>query len=657
MQSIVDPGASPNPERAPLKKLYALASELSSEKQSKLLKIVAELEYSTHAGQNNLDVPCLNKHALFEDLFEFAPDGYLVVDHTGRILLANQRLEEQFGYKHQELIGMPVERLVEASLQDRHREHIREYFSAPYTRPMGFSSELMGRRKDGSHFPVDITLGPFSHSGEILVIAAVRDNSERMQAEVRLREQQQLIDSVISIAPVIFFKVNRLGVIETSIGNSPAAVREGANPVGRSIYEVYSQTPHILEHFERAMRGHSGTYTVELDGHMYYTTYSPVQNGSDDISGMIGVAYDLTEYHQVVEALNQSEARFRAIFEHANLGIKLLDLQGRIVTSNPAFQKMLGYSAEELREMTYLDLTAPMDRWRHKTLLDELLAGERDQFRIEKRYLCKDNSLIWGRLSMSLFRDKDDQAAYAIGMVENITHQKQITAELTEVQRRLIDSRENERLFLAQELHDGPLQELQAMQFLFAELEQGNGASASLETGRETLLKVSSALREICGNLRPPTLAPFGLEKALRSYLDDFRDHHPELQVEADLMSDGQTLPEHVRLTLYRIFQNAMTNIVKHAAARHVRVQFDLDDEQIRLEIRDDGRGFKVPARLVELVRQGHFGVVGSIERAEAIGGKLQIDSQPGRGTHIQVLIPRQESYQPASLEGYLHLD
>jgi PAS domain S-box-containing protein len=558
MRSIIDPGLPPKPKQNPLEKLKALASELENNKQSMLLKIIAELEISSRAAQNAEN--------------DSSPDQVTLTD-------------------------------------------------------------------------------------ESLVLAAVRENSERLLAEARLREQQQLIDSVISIAPVIFFKVNRLGVIETSIGNSPAAVREGANPVGKSIYQVYSHAPHILEHFEKAMQGQSGMYTVELDGRVYYTSYSPVQNGTEEISGMIGVAYDLTEYHQVVEALHQSEARFRAIFEQANLGIKLLDSHGRIVASNPAFQKMLGYSETELHQMTYLDLTAPMDRWRHKALLDELLAGERDQFRIEKRYLCKDNSLIWGRLSMSLFRDKEGQAAYAIGMVENVTRQKQITSELTEVQRRLIDSRENERLFLAQELHDGPLQELQAMQFLFAELEQDNGSSASLEKGRETLRHVSDALREICGNLRPPTLAPFGLEKALRSYLDEFREQHPELQVQADLMSDGQTLPEHVRLTLYRIFQNAMVNVVKHAAAQHVWVLFHLDDKQIRLEIRDDGRGFKVPARLVELVRQGHFGVVGSIERAEAIGGKLLVQSEPGQGTRIEVIIPRQESYQPAPLEDYLHLD
>lgn len=558
MRSIIDPGISPNPKQSPLEKLKALASELDSNKQSMLLKIIAELEISSRAAQN---------------------------------------------------------------------------------------TEI-----DSS--PEQDTL-----TNESLVTTAVRENSESVHAEARLREQQQLIDAVISIAPVIFFKVNRLGVIETSIGNSPAAAREGVNPIGKSIYQVYSHAPHILEHFEKAMQGQSGMYTVEMDGRVYYTSYSPVHNGTEEISGMIGVAYDLTEYHQVVEALHQSEARFRAIFEQANLGIKLLDSQGKIVASNPAFQKMLGYSEKELRQMTYIDLTAPMDRWRHKALLDELLAGERDQFRIEKRYLCKDNSLIWGRLSMSLFRDKEGHAAYAIGIVENVTRQKQITSELTEVQRRLIDSRENERLFLAQELHDGPLQELQAMQFLFAELEQDNGTSTSLEKGRETLRHVSDALREICGNLRPPTLAPFGLEKALRSYLDELRDQHPELHVETDLMSDGQTLPEHVRLTLFRIFQNAMANVVKHAAAKHVWVQFHLDDEQIRLEIRDDGRGFKVPARLVELVRQGHFGVVGSIERAEAIGGKLLVHSEPGQGTDIEVIIPRQESYQPTPLEDLLHLD
>jgi PAS domain S-box-containing protein len=318
---------------------------------------------------------------------------------------------------------------------------------------------------------------------------------------------------------------------------------------------------------------------------------------------------------------------------------------------------MLGYSADELREMTYTNLTHPDDRIWHTQLLEELLSGKREQFRIEKRYMRKDGKVIWGRLSMSLFRSKDDEPAYAIGMVENVTEQKQMRAELAELQRLLMESGENERLYLAQELHDGPLQDLQVINFQLSAMEMnshlGNGDQDTLEETKESLHEVSTALRAICGELRPPALAPFGLEKAIRSYLDQLQERNPDLKIKADLMEDEQNLPERVRLALFRIFQHTVLNVSNHAQAEHMWVKFALNEERIELEIRDDGRGFQVPERWIELVRQGHFGLVGALERAEAIGGKMQIQSHPGEGTRIRVTVPRQEEYQPEHIERF----
>jgi signal transduction histidine kinase len=234
-------------------------------------------------------------------------------------------------------------------------------------------------------------------------------------------------------------------------------------------------------------------------------------------------------------------------------------------------------------------------------------------------------------------------------MVENITYQKQIRAELDEVQRRLIDSREAERLHLSQELHDGPLQELQSINFVLSELEnkavgQEPVDQAQVEQAQESLSEVSRALRIICGDLRPPALAPFGLEKAIRSFLNQSVEINPELQFVANLQEDGQVLPEHIRLALFRILQHTLQNTIKHAQASQVHVIFSFDEEQIFLEIRDNGRGFRVPGRWIELVRDGHFGLVGANERARAIGGKLTIESEPGKGTIVRVVVSRSDT-------------
>jgi PAS domain S-box-containing protein len=128
--------------------------------------------------------------AMFEGLFEFAPDGIIVVDGQGRIVRANKQLERMFGYSREELSVLDHDVLLPERYRDKHREHRAKYMSEPRVRPMGTGLELYGRRKDGSEFPVDISLGvlkPLSGENDILVLAVIRDFTERKQAEEKLR--------------------------------------------------------------------------------------------------------------------------------------------------------------------------------------------------------------------------------------------------------------------------------------------------------------------------------------------------------------------------------------------------------------------------------------------------------------------------------------
>lgn len=217
--------------------------------------------------------------------------------------------------------------------------------------------------------------------------------------------------------------------------------------------------------------------------------------------------------------------------------------------------------------------------------------------------------------------------------------------ELTEAQQRLADNREAERLHIAQELHDGPVQELYGVHFQIA----GIGPRVTPDL-RDSITMVDAAieavvtsLRSICGELRPPALTSFGLQAAIRSHAISVAEAEPSLQIHLDLMDDGQTLPEHTRLALFRIYQEALNNIRQHAQARHASVLFTLDAEQVVLEIGDDGQGFSVPGRWIELARQGHLGLLGISERTGAVGGTLEVESTPGHGTLIRVTAPPPE--------------
>ena len=262
---------------------------------------------------------------------------------------------------------------------------------------------------------------------------------------------------------------------------------------------------------------------------------------------------------------------------------------------------------------------------------------------IEKRYLDRDGNPIWARVNTSLVLGSDGQAQFAIAMIENITAHKQIESELMELQRSLMQGREMERLRVAQDLHDGPLQEIIGISYQVQDLAN----AAPLDADREQLEGIQSALqqliksiRSICGELRPPTLIPFGLEKSILSHAEEFRTAHPEMDIELDLVHDGLKLSEQVRIMLYRVYQEAFNNILRHAQASRVCVRFSLDEDQAILEVQDNGVGFELPNRWVKLARQGHLGLVGAMERAKEAGGSLDVTTAPGQGTLIRVVIP-----------------
>lgn len=117
--------------------------------------------------------------------------------------------------------------------------------------------------------------------------------------------------------------------------------------------------------------------------------------------------------------------RLRAIFESAAIGIALVNTEGQVVESNPALQRVLGYSAEELEQLSFNDFTHPDHMKADWRLFRELINGERDFYQIEKRYRRKDSQIIWGRLTASLIRSEGGGAPYALGIVEDVTQRKQ----------------------------------------------------------------------------------------------------------------------------------------------------------------------------------------------------------------------------------------
>lgn len=211
--------------------------------------------------------------------------------------------------------------------------------------------------------------------------------------------------------------------------------------------------------------------------------------------------------------------------------------------------------------------------------------------------------------------------------------------ELAESQRRLLQGREDERLRLARELHDGPIQDLHAIRLRLGSANK-NGGWLEYEEIQSSLIEIIHHLRDLCAHLRPPALETFGLSVALNSLADQARKTESTLTVGIKVADVCEQIPDHVKLALYRICQESLNNTLQHADARKVTIRIFCQENYIQLRVQDDGRGFEVPDRWVQLARHGHLGLLGIAERAESIGGRLDVYSANGRGTTVVVTAP-----------------
>jgi PAS domain S-box-containing protein len=379
----------------------------------------------------------------------------------------------------------------------------------------------------------------------------------------------------------------------------------------------------------------------------YTEKESPPDEGLLEVLAHIGTQLGrVVERERSEKALRESEVRFRTIFEGAILGVSLIDLDGRLLECNPIARQMFGFALDERIGRTLIKTPDLVNLVGNLELFDELRAGSRDYYRVEKPYVTKAGRAAWESGIVSLVRDYRGKPQFVISLMEDITERKQMEAELVELQRRLMEGREDERLRLAQDLHDGPVQDLYGLTYNLKALAETlhDENYAQINDMQSNLQQVINTIRTICGELRPPTLAPFGLEKAIHSHAEAFQEQHPDIAVHLELTPDGQTLPERVRLALFRIYQQMLVNVVRHADAQNVVIRLVLNPEQVIMEIEDDGRGFIVPSRRIDLARQGHLGLVGAAERTETIGGQFKIESTPGEGTRVRVSVPRSDA-------------
>jgi two-component system, chemotaxis family, CheB/CheR fusion protein len=458
--------------------------------------------------------------------------------------------------------------------------------------------------------------------------------------------------------------------------------------IGKHVSSVISSedTERLLGFGKSRVRGNLPSSVYEFKGKRKDGTLIEVE-ASVSASSVTGHSYitsivrDITERKRAEERLRVSEQRFRATFEQANVGIVQLSHDGKLLMVNPGFCKIVGYTETECQRLTVKDVTHPDDYELEEAETRRLLSGEISGYSIEKRYLHKNGAIVWGQMTASLVRRASDEPFYTLAIIEDITERKRAEAELKQINeqlegrvaqrtaalsemndvlqeevrerrrieaervellRRIVFAQEDERRRIAREMHDQFGQQLTVLKLKLDAVKEGCGEDENLCGQLEALQKVAAQLDEdvdhMVWEMRPTALDDLGLESALSSYIQNWSKHIGiPVQLHTSGMDKDRLTPE-IETALYRIAQEALNNVAKHAKAEIVAVVLERRADHVSLIIEDDGVGFDLQ-EVLEADDKG-LGLIGMRERAALIGGTFEIESQPNVGATVFVRIP-----------------
>ncbi|MDB5253717.1 MAG: domain S-box protein [Flaviaesturariibacter sp.] len=373
--------------------------------------------------------------------------------------------------------------------------------------------------------------------------------------------------------------------------------------------------------------------------------------GNPYVNGIAVYFHDDTPRRIATEALKESEQRFRNLVADLRNGILLQDTEGRVLLSNNVMHEMMGTTEEKLLGKKIWEIypdavdeneePLPLDqRPVYKAMAERIMV--RDQVMGVRHPLT--GQRIWMLLNADPILNSSGEVQSIICSFMDITERKKLEANLIsnklQHQRQLtqasIDSQERERQEIGKELHDNIGQQLTTIK-LFLDLAKSTADDATAEMIALSVRNVSDVINEIrglCRNLVPSTLGDLGLIESISDLVNTLvRTQRVQINVSSELF-DEEKVAQNQMLMLFRIIQEQLNNIVKHAGATEIDICLKNGDGTLLLEVTDNGAGFDL-----KTVKRG-LGLSNMRNRAETLGGSMDIVTRPGEGCTVRVTIP-----------------
>ena len=607
------------------------------------------------------DLSLRKSQARSQAILNAAPDGMILISSDHRIRFMNQRIQCLFGYTEAELINQPSELLFQYHFYPENFNNISqaENESAGHIPPTGI--ELTAKRKNGTTFPAEITLFHFQDDEEKMLSVSVRDITSRKMNDEKLRQFAFILERT---SDGVIFTDENFAIQSWNKGAENIFGHAEKDVLGRDISATVRATKDedITRHRKQRVAAEGiiefnsvcKTSSDELRHIRVLTAKITNADGSpkgyislvNDISQQIQQEQNLIQFNkqlgEQVESktreIKRSEENYRMLVEQASDGIFITDSQFHFIDVNTRGCEILGYSREEIlklksTEFLFIDVNigegvyADDDNDHH---VSECKFLRKDQTEIVLEINSK--FLSDGRF-LGIVRDVTDRIAAQNELLHSREQLRQLTRHLESV-------REEEGTRIAREIHDELGQELTGIKMDLSLLKKDVASQIPFRPGNidEIISMVDGTIktvRKISSELRPTLLDDLGLIAAIDWQLKEFAKRyfirsHFECNID-DIRPEAST-----KTAIFRIFQESLTNIARHANASIVHCVVRMEEGFLYLEVSDNGIGFTVRSSS----KRKSLGMLGMNERAIMMNGELLIESTPGKGTKVSLKVP-----------------
>ena len=472
------------------------------------------------------------------------------------------------------------------------------------------------------------------------VIEISRDVTDSKRSEEALRRSEHEKDAILnSMLELVVYhdKSHRIvwanRVASQSVGLTPEQLR------GRHCYEIWHHRSEpcvdcpVAKTLKRGRPQQAEMRTP--DGRVWVVRGYPVRDANNKIEGAVEVVLEVTEQRAAEEKLRQYETRYAHLLDNMPDGV-VLTRNRRILRVNPSMAQIFGYHSLDKVEGLFLwDLAAPGSKMTMRQRSTPRALGRQGKTRFEFQALRKDGSTFPAEVTLTV--DRSEPHPFVLAFIRDVTEGKAFEEQRKRLSERIITVQERERASIARELHDELGQALTGLKMDMAWVKShikdiDTTVSERLKALEELIDTTLESVREMAASLHPSVLDRLGLSAAIEWYAGEF-ERRTGIECIIEIESWDFSIDNNTAIQVYRIFQEALTNIARHARASRVDIRIAQDQGNVAISVSDNGRGIppQKPAEPISL------GIAGMCERAELIKGRLDIQSRRGKGTTVTV--------------------